>query len=109
MMEELGKWLELHYIELLAALGIGGSSGIASKKLIDRNQDKNIKELTNKVNVMDNKISAFEADLNANNINDKNFRSNQDERHNDLKATLAEIKKSQETLMNHIVTLMQKK
>jgi hypothetical protein len=68
------EWIKLHWAEIAAAFGIGGSSGLLGKKAMDSKQDKEIKQLCKKVDVIEKEVSENKAKLELNTTLDKQLR-----------------------------------
>lgn len=109
-------WVQQHWPELTAALGLGSSSGILSKKIVDREQNKVLRKHTERIDkleekngVMDNEITTIKADLKNNTLFDKQLRQDLKEHRETLDRRLNKLEEGQTQLLNHIITLTSKK
>lgn len=63
----MSEWFNQHWQEILAALGVGSGSGFLSKKLMDRESEKRMKSL-------EEKVSEIESKQELNHLRDLDFR-----------------------------------
>lgn len=102
-MKDIHDWLIKHWAELAAALGIGGGSGLAAKKLTDKKQDKKISELESKVNDMEKAITQLKNDIKTNTMFDKQFRDQMEREYNGIKEDMKEVKRGLEQILGHLL------
>ena len=97
------NWIVKHWPEFAAALGIGGGSGLAAKKLTDKRQDKKISALEKKVNDMDKTITQLKNDIKTNTMLDKQFRDQMEQEYNGIKEDMKEVKRGLEQILGHLL------
>ena len=102
-MEEAIVWISDHWGTLLTAIGAGGGGGLIGKKLIDKNQDKQIKELDAKVGDVKKRISNVETDLKLNNQADVQFRVEFKEHKTEMGNRMDKIDKGIEKITFHLL------
>ncbi len=93
---EILNWIIKHWPELAAAVGIGGGSGLAAKKLTDKKQDGKIADLETKVNDMDKALTKLKTDIETNTKFDKQFREQ-------VEGSMQEIKTQLNQILGHLL------
>lgn len=93
---EILNWVIKHWPELAAAIGIGGGSGFAAKKLTDKKQDGKISELETKVNALDKTLTKVQSDIETNTKFDKQFRDQ-------VEASMTEVKTRLDQILGHLL------
>lgn len=102
-MKEVLNWITTHWDSIVAALGIGGASGIAGKKLIDREQNQKIKYLESKVDNIEKEVQMIEKNLAHNSLVDEQFRSEFKDHKESIKGDLHEIRSNLKMVLNHLL------
>lgn len=112
----LVNWLQDHWPEVLAYLGIGGGSGILGKKLTDKKQDTKIKQHEEKINHHEEDIKVLkkvyssqskailkvENDLKHNTDWDRQLREDLKSQREDIKEKFNKLEESQRDQFNKI-------
>ncbi len=103
-------WVSDHWMELLAWMGIGGGSGLAAKKMIDKRQDKRIVLLFENVRKLKDRDFTFEKELillkneiKNNSMMDKEFKSQTKREHTGIKDDMKEIKDNLKSILDHLL------
>lgn len=99
----IGDWLELHWIEILTTIGIGGGSGLAGNKLSDKKRDDKIDELKLEVDENKRNIQEMKADINTNTLFDKQFRDQMKDERKEIKDSLKELKEAQSKMFDYLL------
>lgn len=97
------EWLSEHWIELSSALGIGGTSGFLSKKILDKKQSEDIESLFIKVGNNEKAISDVKKDIGINTLLDNQFREQVKEERQEIRETLKEIKDHQDKIFEYLL------
>lgn len=103
-MQDFLNYIIKHWPELAAAIGIGGGSGFAAKKLTDKNQDKKISYLETKVDSMDKQLTQLKNDINTNTLFDKQFREQMEKEYSIIKDDIREVKGNLKQILGHLLS-----
>lgn len=96
-MDSLINWISAHWAELLTALGLGGGSGLAAKKLADKKQDA-------KIEVLEKEVSKLKIDMHTNTLYDEQFRQQVERDYLAIKEDMREVKGRLEQILNHLLS-----
>lgn len=99
------EWLQAHWLELTAALGIGSGSGLLSKKLIDKSQDKKIEKLEARVDKNTSDIQMISNRLQTNTEFDKQLRVDFREHRDSLDKRFDRLEKKHDEMMKFLFSL----
>lgn len=105
------EWITDHYMEILAALGLGAGGTYGGKKLIssiDKRQNKELKNLSERVDSVEGKMTKIEGDVKTNTLFDKQLRSDLKEQREILRKRLDKIEVSQEKILFQLIELNKK-
>lgn len=109
-MEEILNWLSAKWLELSAALGIGGAGALGANKLIDKQQNARLKKLEEEVSKM--KVIAFDnqrnigllnKDMEANSKNDESFREEMKAQRIEINANIKDMGKKIDNLITYLL------
>lgn len=101
---EIYNWIIKHWPELVAALGLGGGGGIASKKLTDKQQDKKISELEKQIHGMKKDAVNLKHDVTTNTLLDQQFREQMAREYNSIQGDISEVKTSVNNILTHLLS-----
>lgn len=100
---ELFKWILDNWEQILAILGVTGGSGLITKLIIDKNQNKKIQDIEGKIISMEKEIAQLKNDIETNTMFDNQFRQQVEKEYNSIKEAIKEIKDSLSQLMAHLL------
>ena len=101
----LGEWLTQNWPELAAALGLGAGSGLATKKLADKEQDKKIQTLQDRLDELDKRTNQLENDVVTNTMFDKQLRQQMEREYSAIQGEISEVKGRLEQILNHLLNM----
>ena len=102
-MIEFLNWVTKHWAELAAALGLGGGSGFLAKKITDKEQDRKISYLEDKLESMEKHLIQLENDVKTNTMFDKQFREQMEREYGIIKEGMKEVKGSLKQILGHLL------
>ncbi len=110
------EWILEHYLEVIGALGFGGGGGILSKKILDKQQNKEIKNLKGRMEAVESKLAKNDLVLNniANSIEtntkfDQQFRDEISSNRVELNRRLDGLEKGQAKMFDYVVQIFKDK
>lgn len=98
---DIVEWCTKYWGELITAIGIGGSSGFAAKRLTNKRRDRRIKSLENKIEDFDKSLLQIKKDIETNTLFDKQFR-------NQVEASMVEVKARLDQILGHLLNTKKK-
>ena len=97
------EWVSQHWEEVLAAIGLGGGSGLAAKKIVDSKQDSRISDLEKKIKILELEASNLKNAITMNTSFDKELRKQIERDYMNLKNDVQEVKVSLQSLVSHLL------
>jgi len=105
------EWIPEHWMEIMAALGLGGAGTYGGKKLIshiDKKQNEELKNLSGRVGSVERKMTEIEGNVKTNTLFDKQLRSDLKDERETLRKRLDKIEVSQEKILFQLIELNKK-
>lgn len=110
------EWIIEHYFEIIAAIGFGSGGGVFGKKFVEKQRNKEIKNLESRIGYIEQKLSSKDVAINniSNRIDtntrfDKQFRDEISNSRIELDRRLKGLEEGQTKMFDYIVEIFKGK